>query len=430
MSNSSIETIHALEILDSRGNPTLEAQVVLSDGARGTAAVPSGASTGEREAVELRDGNRDRYLGKGVLNAVENVNNVIGPALSGENPFDQSSIDNLMIELDGTENKSRLGANAILAVSLASAKAAADSKQQPLYRFLATEDVVTLPTPFFNILNGGAHANNQLDVQEFMIVPNGVSSFQESVLMGVEIYHSLSRYLNDRGFSTAVGDEGGFAPDLKSNEEALQLICEAGAKAGWEPGVHFGIALDVASSELWRDSDKRYEFSSEHMTMDSGQLTDRLSSWVDQYPIVSIEDGMAENDWEGWSHLTQTLGERVQLVGDDVFVTNPDIFQQGIRSSIANSILVKLNQIGTLTETLNTIQIAKNAHYRVIISHRSGETEDTTIADLAVATASGQIKTGAPCRSERTAKYNRLLRIESQLGGVRSPAQSRSDGME
>ncbi len=415
MTNCSIETIHALEILDSRGNPTLEAEVVLSDGARGIAAVPSGASTGAREAVELRDDNPDRYFGKGVGKAVKNVNDVIEPALSGENPFDQSAIDNRMIELDGTENKNRLGANAILAVSLATAKAAADSMDQPLYEYLATDLEFTLPTPFFNILNGGAHANNRLDVQEFMIVPNGVSSFQESVLMGVEIYHSLSKYLNSRGFSTAVGDEGGFAPDLKSNEEALQIICEAGGKAGWEAGVHFGIALDVASSELWDDSNKKYEFSSESLTMDSGQLTDRLVSWVEEYPIVSIEDGMAENDWEGWSHLTRTLGSRVQLVGDDVFVTNPAIFQRGIQNSIANSILVKLNQIGTLTETLQTIQIAKNAGYRVIISHRSGETEDTTIADLAVATAAGQIKTGAPCRSERTAKYNRLLRIESQL---------------
>ncbi len=415
MSNCSIETIRALEILDSRGNPTLEAEVVLSDGARGIAAVPSGASTGEREAVELRDGNPDRYLGKGVRKAMENVNDIIGPALSGEEPFDQSAIDSQMIELDGTGNKSKLGANAILAVSLATAKAAANSKRQPLYEYLATDHELTLPTPFFNILNGGAHANNRLDVQEFMVVPNGVSSFQEGLLMGVEIYHSLSRYLNSNGFSTAVGDEGGFAPDLKSNEEALQLICEAGRKAGWEAGVHFGIALDVASSELWDHSSKRYEFSSESVTMDSSQLTDRLVSWVKEYPIVSIEDGMAENDWEGWSHLTRTLGNKVQLVGDDVFVTNPEIFQQGIQSSIANSILVKLNQIGTLTETLETIRIAKNAGYRVVISHRSGETEDTTIADLAVATAAGQIKTGAPCRSERTAKYNRLLRIESQL---------------
>lgn len=416
MAVCSFESIHALEILDSRGNPTLEAEVVLSDGARGVAAVPSGASTGAREAVELRDGNPDRYFGKGVRKAVENVNDVIEPALSGENPFDQSAIDNRMIELDGTENKNKLGANAILAVSLATAKAAANSKRQPLYEYLATDHALTLPTPFFNILNGGAHANNRLDVQEFMVVPNHGSSFQESVLMGVEIYHSLSEYLNSRGFSTAVGDEGGFAPNLESNEEALQLICEAGRNAGWEAGVHFGIALDVASSELWDDSNKVYEFSSESVTMDSGQLTDRLVSWAEEYPIVSIEDGMAENDWEGWSHLTRTLGSKVQLVGDDVFVTNPVIFKRGIQSSIANSILVKLNQVGTLTETLETIQIAKNAGYRVIISHRSGETEDTTIADLAVATAVGQIKTGAPCRSERTAKYNRLLRIESQLG--------------
>ena len=415
MANCSIETIHALQILDSRGNPTIEAKVVLSDGAYGVAAVPSGASTGAREAVELRDGNPDRYFGKGVGNAVANINNFLKPALLNENPFDQSAIDNRMIELDGTKNKSKLGANAILAVSLAIAKAAASSKCQSLYEYLATDQEFTLPIPFFNILNGGAHANNRLDVQEFMVVPMGVSSFHKSLRIGVEIYHSLSNYLNSRGFSTAVGDEGGFAPDLKSNEEALQLICEAGEIAGWEVGVHFGIALDVASTELWDDSRKRYVFSSESVTMDSCQLTDRLASWVDEYPIISIEDGMAENDWEGWSLLTRTLGRKVQLVGDDVFVTNPEIFQQGIQQSIANSILVKLNQIGTLTETLETIKMAKDANYRVIISHRSGETEDTTIADLAVATGVRQIKAGAPCRSERTAKYNRLLRIESQL---------------
>ena len=417
MSDSVIRNVQALEILDSRGNPTLEAEVVLSDGARGHAAVPSGASTGAREAVELRDGDQNRFLGKGVQNAVVNVNQTIAPTLIGKSPFDQSAIDNVMIDLDGTDNKGNLGANSILAVSLAIAKAAANSRHLPLYDYIAPDNPPTLPVPFFNILNGGAHANNRLDVQEFMVVPMGVSSFYESVRMGVEIYHSLRKNLDSRGFSTAVGDEGGFAPNLESNEEALKLICEAGGEAGWKPGEHFGIALDAASSELWNHADKRYDFSSESKIMDSNQLVEQYEAWVAAYPIISIEDGMAENDWEGWSLLTRRLGNKVQLVGDDVFVTNPEIFQKGIQESIANSILVKLNQIGTLTETLTTIEMAKRADYRVVISHRSGETEDTSIADLAVATAAGQIKTGAPCRSERTAKYNRLLRIESQLGG-------------
>lgn len=416
MSDCVIKDIQALEILDSRGNPTLEATVVLSDGACGRAAVPSGASTGTWEAVELRDDDLSRYSGKGVQNAVENVNRTISPALTGTDPFDQAAIDQRMLDMDGTDNKGSLGANSILAVSLATAKAAANSLRSPLYKYIARDDVPSLPVPFFNILNGGAHANNRLDIQEFMVVPTGVSSFRESMRLGVEIYHSLRRYLDDRGFSTAVGDEGGFAPNLASNEEALKLICEAGSRAGWEPGRHFAIALDAASSELWSHPNKHYKFNSESKVMDSNQLVEQYEAWVDEYPIVSIEDGMAENDWDGWSLLTRRLGAKVQLVGDDVFVTNPVIFQRGIQESVANSILVKLNQIGTLTETLTTIRMAKHADYRVMISHRSGETEDTTIADLAVATAAGQIKAGAPCRSERTAKYNRLLLIEKQMG--------------
>ena len=418
MSNAKIRKISALEILDSRGNPTVQAEVVLSDGASGMAAVPSGASTGAREAVELRDGDTGRYRGKGVQNAVANVNRIIANALIGEEPFDQYAIDHRMIELDGTENKGNLGANAILAVSLATAKAAANSRKQPLYEYLQVSGRPILPVPFFNILNGGAHANNRVDVQEFMVVPVGAASFSECMRMGVEIYHSLSKFLDDRGFSTAVGDEGGFAPNLNSNEEALQLICTAGENAGWRPGEDFAIALDVASSEIWNEQSRVYEFSSESVIMSPFELADRLEAWSHQYPIVSIEDGMAENDWKGWSSLTQKLGSRLQLVGDDVFVTNPDIFQRGIDESVANAILIKLNQIGTLTETLETVEMAKQANYGVMISHRSGETEDTFIADLAVATAAGQIKTGAPCRSERTAKYNRLLHIEEQLNGA------------
>ena len=415
MSTVTISHIRALEILDSRGNPTVEAEVVLSDGSRGWAAVPSGASTGVREAVELRDGDKSRFAGKGVQIAVSNVNTKIAKKLRGTNPFDQLAIDKAMIDLDGTDNKSRLGANAILSVSMATARAAANSRNLPLYQYLGNENSMTLPIPYFNILNGGAHANNSIDVQEFMIVPLGASNFSEGLQAGVEIYHSLRQLLNKRGYSTAVGDEGGFAPNLNSNEHALHIICEAIEQAGFVPGKEIGIALDVASSELRKND--RYYLASEDIDLTAYELTDYLESWVDRFPIISIEDGMAEQDWDGWRSLSARLGKRVQLVGDDVFVTNPAILREGIEQSIGNAILIKLNQVGTLTETLETIRIAQEAGYGVMISHRSGETEDSAIADLSVATTASQIKTGAPCRSERTAKYNRLLKIESQLGG-------------
>ena len=415
MSTVTISHIRALEILDSRGNPTVEAEVVLSDGSRGWAAVPSGASTGVREAVELRDGDKSRFAGKGVQIAVSNVNTKIAKKLRGTNPFDQLAIDKAMIDLDGTDNKSRLGANAILSVSMATARAAANSRNLPLYQYLGNEKSMTLPIPYFNILNGGAHANNSIDVQEFMIVPLGASNFSEGLQAGVEIYHSLRQLLNTRGYSTAVGDEGGFAPNLNSNQHALHIICEAIEQAGFVPGKEIGIALDVASSELRKND--RYYLASEDIDLTADELTDYLESWVDRFPIISIEDGMAEQDWDGWRSLSARLGNRVQLVGDDVFVTNPAILREGIEQSIGNAILIKLNQVGTLTETLETIRIAQEAGYGVMISHRSGETEDSAIADLSVATTASQIKTGAPCRSERTAKYNRLLKIESQLGG-------------
>ena len=415
MSTVTISHIRALEILDSRGNPTVEAEVVLSDGSRGWAAVPSGASTGVREAVELRDGDKSRFAGKGVQIAVSNVNTKIAKKLRGTNPFDQLAIDKAMIDLDGTDNKSRLGANAILSVSMATARAAANSRNLPLYQYLGNENSMTLPIPYFNILNGGAHANNSIDVQEFMIVPLGASNFSEGLQAGVEIYHSLRQLLNTRGYSTAVGDEGGFAPNLNSNEHALHIICEAIEQAGFVPGKEIGIALDVASSELRKND--RYYLASEDIDLTAYELTDYLESWVDRFPIISIEDGMAEQDWDGWRSLSARLGKRIQLVGDDVFVTNPAILREGIEQSIGNAILIKLNQVGTLTETLETIRIAQEAGYGVMISHRSGETEDSAIADLSVATTASQIKTGAPCRSERTAKYNRLLKIESQLGG-------------
>ena len=414
MSTVTISHIRALEILDSRGNPTVEAEVVLSDGSRGWAAVPSGASTGVREAVELRDGDKSRFAGKGVQIAVSNVNTKIAKKLRGTNPFDQLAIDKAMIDLDGTDNKIRLGANAILSVSMATARAAANSRNLPLYQYLGNEKSMTLPIPYFNILNGGAHANNSIDVQEFMIVPLGASNFSEGLQAGVEIYHSLRQLLNTRGYSTAVGDEGGFAPNLNSNEHALHIICEAIEQAGFVLGKEIGIALDVASSELRKND--RYYLASEDIDLTADELTDYLESWVDRFPIISIEDGMAEQDWDGWRSLSARLGKRVQLVGDDVFVTNPAILREGIEQSIGNAILIKLNQVGTLTETLETIRIAQEAGYGVMISHRSGETEDSAIADLSVATTASQIKTGAPCRSERTAKYNRLLKIESQLG--------------
>ncbi len=414
MTTPRINTVEAIEVLDSRGNPTLEAEVTLTDGATGVAAVPSGASTGIREALELRDGDPKRYFGKGVLNALTHVNDEIAACICGMSPFDQAQIDQAMIELDGTESKSRLGANAILSVSMAVARAAANSTGTPLYQHLGDENSVTMPVPYFNILNGGAHANNSVDIQEFMIVPRRAPSFRHALRVGVEVYHALRTSLDAQGFSTAVGDEGGFAPDLKSNEEALRLIMAAIEKAGYVPFDEVAIALDVASSELVKDAG--YFLASEQLHLTGSQFIDRLESWVDQYPIVSIEDGMAEQDWQGWSELSRRLGDRVQLVGDDLFVTDAGILQEGIDQSIANAILIKLNQVGTVSETLATVSCAKNADYGVMISHRSGETEDSIIADLAVATGAGQIKSGAPCRSDRTAKYNRLLRIEAQLG--------------
>lgn len=421
MPSPRISAIRAIEILDSRGNPTVEAQVALSDGSAGSAAVPSGASTGVREALELRDCGNGRFSGKGVLQAVSNVNTEINERLRGMPAFEQSAADDAMIALDGTDGKSRLGANAILAVSMALAHAAANSSGVPLYRYLGDEQSAILPIPYFNILNGGAHANNSIDVQEFMIVPNRASSFRQAVQIGAEVYHSLRELLDARGFSTAVGDEGGFAPNLQSNEHALKLVMEAVEKAGYEPGSEVAIALDVASSELVSDSG--YRFNSENRELTGSELIDEYEKWIVDFPIVSIEDGMAEQDWQGWADLTRRLGDRVQLVGDDVFVTDPEVLQTGIDQSVANAILVKLNQVGTVSETLTTVSIARNSDYGVMISHRSGETEDCTIADLAVATGAGQIKSGAPCRSERTAKYNRLLRIEAQLGDAATYAK-------
>ena len=421
MASPTISSIRAIEILDSRGNPTVEAEITLSDGSAGNAAVPSGASTGIREALELRDGDKNRFDGKGVLRAVSHINTEIADRLNGMSAFEQSAADDAMIELDGTDRKSRLGANAILAVSMALANAAANSSGIPLYRYLGDERSTLLPTPFFNILNGGAHANNSIDVQEFMIVPKRVSSFRQAVQVGVEVYHSLRKSLDARGFSTAVGDEGGFAPNLDSNEHALQFVIEAIEKAGYEPGDEVAIALDVASSELV--SDNGYFFKSENLKLTGSELIDQFENWIDGFPIVSIEDGMAEQDWTGWAELTRRLGNRVQLVGDDIFVTDPKILQSGIDDLIGNAILVKLNQVGTVTETLTTVSIAQNANYGAMISHRSGETEDCTIADLTVATGAGQIKSGAPCRSERTAKYNRLLKIEARLGNAATYAE-------
>ena len=411
---TSITHVIGREILDSRGNPTVEAEVTLSSGVTGRAAVPSGASTGEREAIELRDGDKSRYMGKGVLKAVSHVNNELAQCVMGLDCTDQSTIDRAMIAVDGTENKSRLGANALLAVSLANAQAAALSSKQPLYRYLGGEQAVTLPVPMMNIINGGAHADNSVDLQEFMILPIGAKKFSEALRYGTEVFHSLKSVLSSRGMNTNVGDEGGFAPNLSSNEEAIEVILQAIEGAGFKPGAEIGLGLDVASSEFYRNG--HYELASEARTFDSQQFTDYLANWVDQYPIITIEDAMAENDWEGWATLTKKLGDRVQLVGDDLFVTNTKIFKRGIDESIANSILIKFNQIGTLTETLEAISMAHNAGYTAVISHRSGETEDVTLADLAVATNTGQIKTGSLSRSDRVAKYNQLLRIEAQLG--------------
>ncbi|MFH1027396.1 MAG: phosphopyruvate hydratase [Pseudomonadota bacterium] len=411
---SEIVDVYAREILDSRGNPTLEVEVFLESGSFGRAAVPSGASTGEREAMELRDGDKSRYLGKGVLKAVDNVNNVIAEEIIGMEADDQIGIDMKMIELDGTEFKTNLGANAILGVSLAVAKAAADEAGQPLYKYIGGANARELPLPMMNIINGGAHADNNVDIQEFMIMPAGAKCFAEALRMGAEIFHALKGVLKGKGYNTAVGDEGGFAPNLKSNEEALEVIMEAIVKAGYKPGEDVLLALDVASSELFKDGKYTLENETQKVKTPT-EMVDFYENLVNKYPIVSIEDGMAENDWDGWKLMTERLGNRIQIVGDDLFVTNPKILKEGIQKGIANSILIKLNQIGTLTETLEAIEMAKRAGYTTVISHRSGETEDTTLADLAVAVNSGQIKTGSLCRTDRVAKYNQLLRIEDEL---------------
>ncbi|MBB6598763.1 phosphopyruvate hydratase [Luteimonas sp. MC1825] len=411
---TTIAKVHAREILDSRGNPTLEAEVTLADGSFGRAMVPSGASTGTREAVELRDGDKTRYMGKGVRNAVANVNGAIAEALRGADASDQAGVDRRLIDLDGTDNKGRLGANALLGVSMANAHAMAASRREPLWKLLAGDRAPVLPVPMMNIINGGAHADNNVDLQEFMVLPVGFDSFAESLRAGTEIFHALKSVLKGHGLSTAVGDEGGFAPDLRSNVEALDTILEAIGKAGYRAGDDVLLGLDVASSEFYDNG--KYHLVGEGKRLSSEQFTDFLASWADQYPIITIEDGMAEGDWDGWNLLTRRLGDRVQLVGDDLFVTNPLIFRQGIESQTANAILIKVNQIGTLTETLEAIAMADAASYAAVVSHRSGETEDTTIADIAVATTATQIKTGSLCRSDRVAKYNQLLRIEESLG--------------
>ena len=412
---TTIQSIHAREVLDSRGNPTVEVTVGLEDGARGTAAVPSGASTGAHEAVELRDGDAERYGGKGVLKAAANVNNRIALALTGLSPFDQAALDHRLLDLDGTPNKAELGANALLGVSLAVAHAAATSRGVPLYRYLASDGrPPTLPVPMFNILNGGQHAHNSTDIQEFMVVPAGVATFREALRCGSEVYQALKRLLQQRGLSTNVGDEGGFAPSLPFNRDALQVVADAIEAAGYRPGVDCFMALDAAATEFYRDG--TYVLEREDARLSSAEMVEQLASWADSYPILSIEDGLAEDDWEGWSTLTSRLGPRVQIVGDDLYTTSPERIQRGIDARSSNAVLVKLNQIGTLTETLSAVAMTQKAGWGVVISHRSGETEDTTIADLAVATAAGQIKSGAPARSERVAKYNRLLRIEEELG--------------
>jgi enolase 1/2/3 len=410
-----ITKIAAQEVLDSRGNPTVEGQVVLDDGTQASAIVPSGASTGEKEATELRDGDAKRYGGKGVLKAVENVNTRLAAAVVGMDVTDQRGIDQRMIDLDGTPNKSALGANAILAVSMAVARAAAQAHHLPLYRYLGGSNASLLPVPCLNVINGGKHAGNNVDFQEFMIAPHNAPSFAEAIRMGVETFHALREVLHKRGYSTGVGDEGGFAPDLKSNEEAVEVILEAISRAGYKPGEDISLCLDPATSEMWENGRYRF-FKSDKSTKSSAEMVSLWSTWARQYPIVSLEDGLSENDWEGWKMLTETLGPTVELVGDDLFCTNPQILQQGIDQGIANAILIKLNQIGTVTETLDTIELAKTHHYKCFISHRSGETEDTFIADLTVATGAGQLKTGSGCRSERVAKFNQLLRIERQLG--------------
>jgi enolase len=406
------------EIIDSRGNPTVEVDVVLESGVIGRAAVPSGASTGDNEAIELRDGDKSRYLGKGVLKAVKNVNEVIKEKLIGESVLNQAKIDKMLIELDGTPNKGNLGANAILGVSLAVAKAAANLLGIPLYRYIGGTNAKVLPTPMCNVLNGGKHAESNVDFQEFMIVPVGATSFREAIRMAAETFHSLKKVLSSKGLFTGVGDEGGFAPNLQSNRQAVEVIIEAIEKAGYKPGKDICIALDPAASEFYNTERKVYVLKGEGKELTSEKMVELFEDWVKSYPIISIEDGMSEHDWEGWKMLTERLGNKIQLVGDDIFVTNPRIFREGIIKGIANSILIKLNQIGTLTETLETIDLARQAGYTYVISHRSGETEDTTIADLAVATNSGQIKTGSLSRTDRIAKYNQLIRIEEELGDV------------
>jgi len=413
---SAIVDIVGREILDSRGNPTVECDVLLESGTMGRAAVPSGASTGSREAIELRDGDRLRYLGKGVLKAVDHINNEISEAILGLDASEQAFLDKTLIDLDGTENKSRLGANAMLAVSMAVARAAAEEAGLPLYRYFGGMAAVQMPVPMMNVVNGGAHANNNLDLQELMIIPIGASSFREAVRYGAEVFHALKKILHDKGMSIAVGDEGGFAPNVPGHEAAIQLILEAIEKAGYVAGEQIALGLDCAASEFYKDG--KYELSGEGLSLDAQQWTDMLATWVDKYPIISIEDGMAEGDWDGWKLLTERLGKQVQIVGDDLFVTNTKILKEGIDKGIANSILIKINQIGTLSETFAAIEMAKRAGYTAVISHRSGETEDTTIADIAVGMNAGQIKTGSLSRSDRIAKYNQLLRIEEDLGEV------------
>ncbi|HJU23405.1 MAG TPA: phosphopyruvate hydratase [Casimicrobiaceae bacterium] len=415
---TAIVDVIAREILDSRGNPTIEADVVLESGVSGRAAVPSGASTGSKEAIELRDGDKARYFGKGVTKAVENVNTEICEAVLGLDATEQGLIDRTLIDLDGTDNKSRLGANALLAVSCAVAKAAAEECSLPLYRYLGGAGEMQLPVPLMNVINGGAHANNRIDLQEFMLVPYGAPTFREALRYGAEVFHTLKKLIDERGMPTTVGDEGGFAPDLASNEAALQLLVEAIDKAGYTPGTDISLALDCAASEFHREG--RYQLESENRTLTSREFADVLATWCDRYPIISIEDGMAEDDWDGWKYLTERLGKRVQLVGDDIFVTNTKILKEGIAKGIANSILIKINQIGSLSETFAAITMANRASYTAIVSHRSGETEDSIIADIAVGTNAGQIKTGSLSRSDRIAKYNQLLRIEEDLGDAAS----------
>ncbi|MFK7965539.1 MAG: phosphopyruvate hydratase [Burkholderiaceae bacterium] len=415
---STIVDIIGREIIDSRGNPTVECDVLLESGAMGRAAVPSGASTGAREAIELRDGDSERYLGKGVLKAVEFVNTELSEALLGLDAAEQAYIDRVLIDLDGTENKSRLGANAMLAVSMAVAKASAEEAGLPLYRYFGGSGAMSLPVPMMNVINGGAHANNSLDLQEFMILPVGAESFREALRWGAEVFHALKKTLHDRGMSTAVGDEGGFAPNVENHEEAINLILQAIESAGYEPGTQIALGLDCASSEFYKDG--KYQMAGEGLTLSAGDFVNLLSTWCDKYPIISIEDGMAEDDWQGWKLLTDALGDKVQLVGDDLFVTNTEILQRGIDEGVGNSILIKINQIGTLTETFAAIELAKRHNYTAVVSHRSGETEDTTIADIAVGTNALQIKTGSMSRTDRIAKYNQLLRIEEDLGDVAS----------